>query len=197
MTRGLAFVAIAVLAACRFGGPSAKPDDYVAFDSGADAATESGQGSQGDDAPVAPDDADASATPGDDASPDHATPRDDASDAGGGGGDAAVGATEGGVCAITVAVCNPVKNTGCNPLQQCDVDPTQTATPTGLCLFNSGSEAGGACIMSIVSESCPPKQTCVGGTCRALCFCNADCPTGQCCSDTSGPKGFTLCSPCP
>lgn len=55
----------------------------------------------------------------------------------------------------------------------------------------------GACTASFFSESCPPKSTCVDGGCRELCFCDADCPAGQCCSDTSGPPGFTLCRPCP
>jgi hypothetical protein len=107
------------------------------------------------------------------------------------------GVVEGGACVAAVAVCDPVHNTGCNPLQQCDVDTLQTLTPTGLCVFNSGSEGGGACTMTFVSESCAPKQTCASGVCRALCFCNADCPIGQCCSDASGPRGFTLCGTCP
>jgi hypothetical protein len=53
------------------------------------------------------------------------------------------------------------------------------------------------CLSTIVTESCPPMFTCVGGSCRQLCFCNGDCPIGQCCSDMSGPPGFTLCRPCP
>jgi hypothetical protein len=188
MKRCLALAPIAVLVSCRFAGPSSNPDEYVAFDTGADAALEGAQGSQGDDAAVAPTDVAA----GDDASPGDAPPQGDARDAS--TPDAVV---EGGACAATVAVCDPVKNTGCNPLQQCDVDTTQTSRPTGLCVFNSGSEGGGACTMSFVSESCPPQHTCVSGACRALCFCNGDCPAGQCCSDTSGPHGFTLCGPCP
>jgi hypothetical protein len=192
MKRCLAVAPIAVLVSCRFAGPSANPDEYVALDAGADAALEGAQGSQGDDAAVAPTDADASVAASDDASPADTPPQGDASDAS--TPDAVV---EGGACAATVAVCDPVKNTGCNPLQQCDVDTTQTSTPTGLCVFNSSSEGGGACTMSFVSESCPPKHTCVSGACRALCFCNADCRIGQCCSDTSGPRGFTLCGTCP
>jgi hypothetical protein len=190
--RGLALVSIGVLVSCRFGGPSANPDDYVAFDAGADAAPADAQGSQ-DDSAVTPTDADASVGVGDDASPGDATPLDEASDA-----STPDGVVEGGSCAAAVAVCDPVRDTGCNPLQQCDVDMTQTSTPTGICVFNSGgSEGGGACIMTFVSESCPPRDTCANGVCRALCFCNADCPIGQCCSDTSGPRGFTLCGTCP
>jgi hypothetical protein len=189
--RRLVLLFIAALVACRLGGgPSANPDEYVTFDSGADAALGDEPVSQGDDGTRATTDAtvaEASTAPGDDAStsPD-------------GGGDASIpeGSVGDGACAATVAVCDPIHNTGCNPLQQCDVDTTQTSTPTGLCLFNSGGDGGGACIMSFVSEACPPHQTCVGSACKALCFCNADCPTGQCCSDTSGPQGFTLCGVC-
>ncbi len=178
------------LAACRFGGPSADPDAYLASPppDGGSKAVLADDGT--DDATIATIDAPAVAPPvGDDASTDvasplmHPTTDDDAGSAGG--------------CAPTVAVCNPVRNTGCNPLQQCDVDTTQKTTPTGVCVFNSGSEAGGACATSIFSESCPAQSTCVNGACRALCFCDADCPTGSCCTDTSGPAGFTLCEKCP
>jgi hypothetical protein len=187
-----AIVPVAVLVSCRFGGPSANPDDYVAFDSGADAAPDHDQGSREDDAAVAPTDAGTSVAAGDDASPGDATPQVEASDA-----SSPDGAVEGAACAAAVAVCDPVHDTGCNPLQQCDVDTSQTSTPTGLCVFNSGSEGGGTCTMTFVSESCAPKHTCASGVCRALCFCNADCPIGQCCSDASGPPGFTLCAACP
>ncbi len=190
MKRRLALAALVGFVSCRFGGPSANPDDYVAFDAGADASMADARGSQGDDAAVAA--TDGAVAAGDAASPGDATPPDEASDA-----STPDGVAEGGACSAAVAVCDPVHNTGCNPLQQCDVDTTQTSTPTGLCLFNSSTEGGGACTMSIVSESCAPKQTCVGGACKALCFCSADCPTGQCCSDTSGPQGFTLCGACP
>jgi hypothetical protein len=187
--RCLALVPVAVLVACRFGGPSANPEAYVASDAGDDAAQQDAQGTPGDDATAAPGDADASVAPGDDTSPDDAAPP----------GEASVpdGPVEDGGCGATVAICDPVRNTGCNALQQCDVDMSQATTPTGICVFNSTSEGGGACVMSIVSESCAPKSTCVGGACRALCDCNSDCPAGQCCSDTSGPPGFTLCAACP
>jgi hypothetical protein len=190
--RCVALVPIGVLVSCRFGGPSANPDDYVAFDRGADAALADEHGSQGDDAAVAATDADALVGAGDDDSPGDATPPSEASDAS--TPDAVV---ESGPCAAVVAVCDPVHDTGCNPLQQCDVDTSQTSTPTGICVFNSSSEAGGSCTMTFVSESCAPKHTCASGVCRAVCFCNADCPSGQCCSDTSGPRGFTLCQTCP
>jgi hypothetical protein len=190
--RCLALLPIVAVVSCRFGGPSAKPDEYVAGDAAADAAGEGAEGSQGDDAAVAPTDADASAAAGDDAAPGDAASPDVAGDA-----STPDRVVEGGACAATVAVCDPVHDTGCNPLQQCDVDMSQTSTPTGICVFNSGSEAGGSCTMTFVSESCPPKNTCVSGVCRPLCFCNGDCPIGRCCSDTSGPRGFTVCGACP
>jgi hypothetical protein len=101
-----------------------------------------------------------------------------------------------GGCSSTAAVCDPVHNTGCNPFQQCDVDPSQASTPTGLCLFGGGTDAG-TCLATIFTESCPAKSTCVDGGCRTLCFCNGDCPVGECCSDRSGPPGFTMCGGCP
>lgn len=182
------------LGACRFGGPSANPYAYVSFpeEGGVDASSADDGGGSG----APPSDATTGPPGSDGARSDDGASGDDASgeDA---GGDASSGAAEGGSCAATVAVCNPVHNTGCNPLQQCDVDVSQTTTPTGLCVFNGGASDTGPCSSSIVSESCPPQFTCVGSGCRELCFCDADCPAGQCCSDTSGPQGFTLCRPCP
>jgi hypothetical protein len=179
-------LALLALAACRFGGPSADPDAYVASpapDSGSKAAP-ADDGT--DDATIATIDAPVGAPPlGDDASTDVASLPLTDDDAGSAGG-----------CAPMVAICNPVHDTGCNPLQQCDVDTSQK-TPTGICVFNSGSEGGAPCMMTIFTESCPAQSTCVNGACRALCFCDTDCPTGSCCTDTSGPAGFTLCEKCP
>jgi hypothetical protein len=184
--RRFQIVGLAGLVACRFGGPTANMDDYVAFPDAAEASSV--------DAAFSADDGAASATPGDtttgpsdddatggDASTDDAPPSDLA---------------EGGACTGTVTVCDPVHNSGCNSLQQCDVNSFVTTTPTGLCVFASPAE-GGSCLSTIVTETCPPKFTCVSGACKELCFCNGDCPIGQCCSDTSGPPGFTLCRPCP
>jgi hypothetical protein len=176
-------VGLATLFACRFGGPSADPEAYVTFpdEGGTDASTStdemaapSGPEEGGAEPPLSGDD-------GGSASVDSAA--DD-------GGD------DGGNCSATVPVCDPVHNTGCNPFQQCDVDPTQKTTPTGLCLFYSGSDASGACMSTAVSETCAAKQTCVGGACRAVCFCNADCAPGECCSDTSAAAPFKLCQRC-
>jgi hypothetical protein len=156
---------------------------YVVFpdsDAGTDAASPGDDGSLPapvDDATTVPPMADA---PGDDVGLD----------------DAASGEAPDGSCSGTVAVCDPVHDTGCNPLQQCDVDPSQTTTPTGLCVFAAAPE-GGPCTSTVFTESCPARSTCFGGSCRELCFCDADCPAGRCCSDTSGPPGFLLCGSCP
>lgn len=181
--RHVLLAALAGLAACRFGGPSANPEQAVTFPDAS--IVDAGRGPTGDDVTASPE-PDGTAPPGDDGGP-----------AGDDGGGLDAGAGDGpvsGNCAATVPVCDPVHNTGCNPFQQCDVDPLQSA-PTGLCLF--GAMEAGVCTSSIVSESCPPRSTCVDGGCRQLCFCNADCPVGQCCSDHSGPSGFTLCRTCP
>jgi hypothetical protein len=193
----LVHAALATLTACRFGGPSGNPEAYVSFPSDASAMPGTMDASM-----VASPIADAGSVP------DEAGALDRGSPGPSGSGDAAsgdAGSVDGGfgggqdACssAASVAVCDPIHNTGCNPLQQCDVDPSVQSPPTGLCLFNSAQAEGGACTMSIVSESCSPGSTCVSGTCRQLCACDGDCMSGECCSDTGGPPGFLLCQPCP
>jgi hypothetical protein len=175
------FTTLAALVACRFGGPSANPYEYVVFP---DATAEGGGGSTfSDDAGAMMTGDETMGLPGDD----------------GGGPDGGIDDTSSDACASTadVAVCDPIHNTGCNPLQQCDVSSLQSSPPTGNCVFNSGSTDAGGCTTSVFSESCPAKSTCVDGGCRQLCVCNGDCPVGQCCADTSGPAGFTLCGSCP
>jgi len=96
-----------------------------------------------------------------------------------------------------VATCDPVRNMGCLPLTQCDID-TAASTPTGRCVFFQAA-APGACMVTFLSETCEAQSTCVASACRKLCYCDSDCPTGQCCNDLSGPgpKGaFKLCRPC-
>jgi hypothetical protein len=184
MKRLAVAVACGLAAACQFGGPSGNPYQYAPSDSSDDDAGSEPEGASG-----TPLDATTSLPPitvGEGG----ATPGDDAF-----GGSSPDTGDDGG-CTQTVAICDPVHNTGCNPLQQCDVDPTQTMTATGLCLFYSASDSG-PCTATAFTESCPAKSTCVTGACKALCFCDSDCPTGQCCSDTSGPAGFTLCGTCP
>jgi hypothetical protein len=187
-------LALVALGACRFGGPTGDPGQEVSFPDSADGAVVDASMAADDgsfvppssDATIGPPDRDGALPLGDDA-------RDDAS-----GGDASFDDTgEGGSCAATVAVCNPVHNTGCDALHQCDVDVSQTKTATGLCVFNGGAADTGPCTASVFNESCSPTFTCVNSACRELCFCDPDCPAGQCCSDTSGPPGFRLCRPCP
>lgn len=188
------------LVACRLGGPTADPNEYVALpDAAGDRASpvpvpEAAPAGSGDGESTAtggdatPDDVLATISSGEDTNEEAGS---DANTA-----DSAADATsDSASCSAAVAVCDPIHNTGCNSLQQCDVDTSQTTVATGLCVFFSGAE-GGPCLSTIFTESCPPEFTCVGGDCRQLCSCNADCPTGQCCSDTSGPTGFTLCQAC-
>jgi hypothetical protein len=189
--RPLAWLAIALTlapAACRFGGPSGDPSAYETFpsDGGQDATADA-------DASAPPSDLDAAEDAGDDAGSD-----DGETGAGDGPVDAPAEArASSDACGGTIPVCDPIHDTGCNPFQQCDVDPSQTSTPTGLCVFNGGSSDGAPCSSSVLNESCPPEFTCSSGECRPLCACDADCPIGQCCSDTTGPAGFVLCAPCP
>jgi hypothetical protein len=183
MKRRHAVAALVGLVACRFGGPSGNPAAYVTLpdDGGVDATATGDDGGS----PAPPDDA--TATPlGDDATGDDG-PSGDATSA---------EASDGRSCSGTVAVCDPIHNTGCNGLQQCDVDPSHTTSPTGVCLLADPADAG-ACMAPLFTATCAARSTCVSGACRQLCLCDADCPTGQCCSDTSGPAGFTLCAPCP
>jgi hypothetical protein len=183
-TARVAPIALATLTACKLGGPSADPTAYlfVPDDAALDDATTGGSSSGADveSLSTGPGFADSEST--------FPSNVDD-------------GDTEEqpATCsdASAVAVCDPVHNTGCNPFQQCDVDPGQTSTPTGLCLFNGGQADAGSCSMSLVSETCPPKSTCVSGACRQLCGCDSDCAAGECCSDTGGPPGFLLCKTCP
>jgi hypothetical protein len=98
--------------------------------------------------------------------------------------------------ATPIATCDPVRNTGCPPLTQCDVD-TGATTPTGRCVFFQASLDSTTCSATFLNESCEAQSTCVGNACRKLCYCDSDCPTGQCCNDSFDPQGvFKLCSPC-
>src|SRR5262249_8902802 len=116
------------LAACRIGGPSANPDEYVAYPDatgdGPSISVTTPSGHADVTAVLSGDDA-AGSISGDDADVEAAF--DDLSDAG---------------CSSTVAVCDPVHNTGCNPLQQCDVGGLQGTMPMGNCVFGGGAEAG-------------------------------------------------------
>lgn len=93
-----------------------------------------------------------------------------------------------------VATCDPVRNTGCPPLTQCDIE-TSATTATGRCVFYSAAP-GIPCSSSFVNVACDAQNTCVAGECRKMCYCDSDCPPGKTCSDTSGPGpagAFKLC----
>jgi hypothetical protein len=120
-----------------------------------------------------------------------------------GGGDASVStgnaSTVPNACgpAKPVATCDPVRNTGCPPLTQCDIE-TSATTPTGRCVFFQATP-GVPCSSSFVNVTCDAQNTCVAGECRKMCYCDSDCPPDNCCSDTSGPGpagAFKLCHPC-
>lgn len=101
------------------------------------------------------------------------------------------GAKDGGstICKAPTAhvVCDPVNNTGCNPFAQCDVDPDGMSA-SGRCVYWTISLGG--CSANALNETCDPKNTCVNNTCRKLCYCDSDCPSGQKCSEAApGPAG--------
>lgn len=99
--------------------------------------------------------------------------------------------------ATPVETCDPVRNTGCPPLTQCDIE-TSATTPTGRCVFFQATP-GVPCSSSFVNVTCDAQNTCVAGACRKMCYCDTDCPPGNCCKDSSGPGPsgvFKLCTPC-
>jgi len=99
--------------------------------------------------------------------------------------------------ATAIATCDPVRNTGCPPLTQCDIETSATVA-TGRCVFYQATP-GVPCSSSFVNVTCDAQNTCVGGECRKMCYCDSDCPPGNCCNDTSGPGPsgvFKLCRPC-
>jgi hypothetical protein len=93
---------------------------------------------------------------------------------------------------VDAAVCDPVHDTGCPALLRCDVSE---GTFTGTCVGIWVSGEGEACFKGSGTDSCAPRLTCFGGTCRALCYQNADCRPGGCCNITL-PSGFQVCSAC-
>jgi hypothetical protein len=97
-----------------------------------------------------------------------------------------------------VAVCDPVLNQGCSATlqMQCAVDLLAPGL-AGYCIFRGTTPPdGGACFNSGVTEDCLPTNTCYGGQCRKLCYCDADCGAGQCCSLRVGNYGFGACGDC-
>jgi len=100
------------------------------------------------------------------------------------------------------AICDPVKNTGCLvPFSFCDIDPAQ-AVATGRCVFPWTTtplpDAGGSCFVDMMTDTCTPTSTCVEGSCRKICYCDTDCPGGQCCTEPAPGSSttFKLCAPC-
>ena len=98
-----------------------------------------------------------------------------------------------------IALCNPVTNEGCSDLirMQCAVDLAAQAL-AGYCIFRGPEPPPDLtmCLNTLVTESCPPKSTCVLGRCRTLCFCDAQCTGEDCCVEPIGNFGFKVCGSC-
>jgi hypothetical protein len=90
------------------------------------------------------------------------------------------------------AVCDPVCNTGCPALSRCDVG---AAARTGACVGLWIMEEGQACFRGDTTDACAARLTCVQGSCRRLCYRDADCAAGTCCNSIL-PSGFMVCRPC-
>lgn len=174
----------ALLAACRFGGSDASAFELEELASDAALDAEAGAPSEQaeEDANVRPRELDASA----DARREE--PEQDS------GSDAR--ADDVCVAPGDVAVCNPVARTGC-VFSQCVVDRTKALT--GRCVLGTGSAPSG-CTESDLATSCPAGSGCYDNVCKALCFCNADCPSGECCSaaaQSDGSRAIGRCQACP
>ncbi len=87
--------------------------------------------------------------------------------------------------------CDPVRGTGCLPFTQCIANPSSSA-PAANCIFG-GLQLDTKCTQDALSTNCPNQQTCVAGTCRKYCYCDADCDEGAVCSGSSGSKPFKVC----
>jgi hypothetical protein len=181
---------LATVAACRLGGPPAwSPATDAAADFGMDAAVGGKDGA----GPALPPDGGGLT----DAEP--ALPPD-----GGGLTDAGptpldAGADVGSGCLPPFAaeVCDPVCNTGCPPLSRCDVSE---APRRGACVGVFIVGEGGPCFSGSTTDSCAVRLTCLEGRCRRLCYRDADCSAGSCCSQplaaAGAPSGFAVCAPC-
>jgi hypothetical protein len=113
--------------------------------------------------------------------------------------DSSAPASDAGCAPVEAAVCNPVTNEGCSAALQMQCAVSFDAPLTGYCIFFSGGPPpalGGACLNTVVTESCPAKSTCVAERCRTLCFCDADCEAGQCCTEPLQSTGFKVCGDC-
>jgi hypothetical protein len=193
-----------LVAACRLGGPpgwSPGPPDAATADAPAADAPAGAGGPQGgavgaqEDGARAPGAGFAEAPDGGPAD-DLAPPPPDAGvqDA---SGDAAVASGAGCMAPIAAEVCDPVCDTGCPPLSRCDVSELPRR---GACvgIWVVGEE--GLCFRGSTTDSCAVRLTCLDGRCRRLCYRDADCTAGSCCSrplEVAGaPSGFAVCAPC-
>lgn len=199
MSRGR-FLLCALLAGCTYGGPSGDPlSGFAADDRGGQSDVASSPSVPSQSSSDEPD-AKVRSSSGSDAGKSNSGKPGDAGSSGSGsssGGSASAGnggSADACAPAKAVATCDPVRNTGCPPLTQCDID-TSASEPTGRCVFYSNPD-GGECTSSFVNVGCSAQSTCVAGMCRKMCYCDSDCPQGQACSDTSGPGpsgAFKLC----
>lgn len=105
-----------------------------------------------------------------------------------------------GVCTPpTPITCDPVKNTGCNAFTRCDVSDSYD---TGQCVDLGALGVGAACTTSAPlfgfpgTDTCNHGLTCQSGKCIALCYCDSDCSSGQCCNVSLGANGFSACGGC-
>lgn len=124
--------------------------------------------------------------------------------AGSGGADAGVdlgGAPTQNGCAppFESNVCDPVCNTGCPALSRCNV----TGEPrTGKCIGIWISGEGDLCLKTSITDPCASRLTCVDGSCRRLCYRDADCASpGSCCDQDlfleGQVSGYKICVACP
>jgi hypothetical protein len=98
----------------------------------------------------------------------------------------------------TSIYCDPVHNTGCTNAR-CDVSGTLN---TGVCVWipglygvGHGCTTSGPALGFLGTDTCNPKLTCLSGTCVALCYCDADCASGEHCTRAIGSTGFMACAP--
>jgi hypothetical protein len=167
---------LAAVSACRLGGP---PAWSPATDAAADVGLDAGVVGEDDAGPALPPDG-----AGDtDADP---TPPDAGADVG-----------SGCLSPFAAEVCDPVCNSGCPPLSRCDVSE---APRRGACVGIFIVGEGGPCFRGSTTDSCAVRLTCLEGLCRRLCYRDADCSAGSCCSQpltaAGAPSGFAVCAPC-
>ena len=183
------------LVACRLGGPAHEfeqpPLDATWPLPGPEAGPEAGDTTAPpDDTTNTPDQPPLEAGPGD-ATANDASTND-------GPEETEVDPPEASACAPFVPTyCDPVHNTGCKN-SRCDVSNTAN---TGVCVWIPGLYGvGQGCTTSapalgfLGTDTCKDKLTCLGGTCAALCYCDADCPSGGHCDVAAGSGGFMACS---